>query len=187
MPRDKKQKWSKNRKRLRDALVSNAYNNQVKQMLENFAMLRPDEFESCKSSLLTQALKNASSDCAQILIEKGAVCDPNGILYDCDWRIIGKVHTLIGELIEKNGVDFISGKGNSSYFFSDKKSLISRLIEPSKIEANIERAEYVLQLMRDGFFTAQDVREVYNKLYKEKSKGKMIMIIRELTLNELGI
>ena len=186
MPRDKKQKWSKNRKRLRDALVSNAYNNQLSKMLENFAMLRPDEFESCKSGLLTHALKNASKECAQILIEKGAICDPNRIMYDCDWKVVDKVHTLMIELIEKYDVKFLK-ESNSPYFLTDKKSIIARLIEPAKIDANIERAEYVLKLMNDGFFTPQDVREVYNQSYKDKNKGKMVMLIRELTLNELGL
>lgn len=182
---DKKKKWSKNRKRLHDALISNVYNNNQVQMLENFALLKPDEFESCKSNLLRHSLKNASKECAQILIDRGATCDPSRIIYDCDWRIVDKVYLLVNELISINDNKFL--KTDSRFLSNNKKAIIARLIEPYKVEANVERVEYVLRLLREEFFTVQDIREVYSNLYKDNHKGKMVMLLRELTLNELGI
>lgn len=184
----KKQKWSKNRKRIFDALKSNAYNNQTSQMLENFIMLRNDEFERCKNSLLYSALKNSSKECAEILIEKGAYCDTNGIISDCHWSKLDKVHSLIGELLDKHGPNFTSGCGSRGYFHTNKRSLIARLIEPSKIEDNPDRLDYTIQLLRNGFFNIEDIRSVVNETYKDSSKrGKLTMLIREITLNDLGI
>lgn len=184
----KKQKWSKNRKRIVDALMSNAYNNQVQQMLGNFIMLRDDEFERCKNSLLYTALKNGSKECAEILIEKGAICDTNRVMNDCQWSKLDKVHLLIGDLLDKYGTHFTSGCGSRSYFHTNKRGLISRLIEPSKIEDNPERLDYTIQLIRNGVFNMDDVRSVVNETYKDSSKrGNLVMLIREITLNELGI
>ena len=184
----KKQKWSKNRKRIVDALTSNAYNNQVQQMLENFIMLRNDEFERCKNSLLYTALKNGSKECAQILIEKGAICDTNRVMNECQWSKLDKVHSLIGDFLDKYGPEFTSGCGSRKYFHTNKRGLISRLIEPSKINDNPERLDYTIQLLRNGFFNVDDVRSVVNETYKDSSKrGNLVMLIREITLNDLGI
>ncbi len=164
--------------------MSNAHANQTSQMLENFSLLRGNEFDECKNSLLKLSLKNASKDCALLLISRGATCDPNEVLRDCLWKNIDKVHQLLVELI-KSDTTFI---GKNTFWYTDKKSIIGRLIEPTKVEDNPDRIEYVMQLMKDGFFTAQDIREVYNKNYKDKPrKAHMLMIVRELTLNELGL
>lgn len=169
----KKQKWSNKRKRLHDALESNAHSNQLGQMMENFSLLNPDEFNACKDRLLFLSLKNCSKDCAVLLIEKGATCNLDRVFYECHWKIIHKVHALLCELYP--------------YPSFNKLSLLSRLIEPSKVEANVERAEYVFQLLKDGFFSVEDIRYTCKLLYKDKNKNNIVMILRELTLNELGI
>ncbi len=177
--RDKKLKWSKNRKRLRDALESNAHNNQIEQMFENFYLLKPEEFNTCKDKLLFLSLKNCSKNCATFLIEHDAKCDLNKVFNECSWKSIHNVYELLLDIYGPDVIGF--GIGN-------KRSLISRLIDPSKVEANIERAEYVFKLLKDGFFSVEDIRHICNLLYKDKNeKGNIKMILRELTLNELGI
>lgn len=133
MLHNKKEKWSKNRKRLKDALISNAYSNNTVQMLENLSLLREGEFDSCKNKLLYQAIKNGSKECALILISNGSLCDPNDIMRDCDWDKLDKVHTLLIELIELDN-SFI---GKNSFWYTDKKSIIGRLIDPTKVNDNI--------------------------------------------------
>ena len=42
-------KWSRNRRRLRDALESNIYSDKLTKMLENFQLLKPEEFSKLKN------------------------------------------------------------------------------------------------------------------------------------------
>lgn len=179
---NKKQKWSKNRKRLRDALESNVHENQIENLVENFKLLRPDEFETCKGSLLLISIKSGSKECSEFLIENGAICNPNLILFECKYDKIHIVYDLITELTEKYPNSFTQGK-----FSINKKSLISRLIDPSKVSDNDKRIDYVFDQM--GFFGYKEVREVIDENYKSKPEkwSKLISVLREIKLRELGI
>ena len=178
---NKKMKWSKNRKRLRDALEGNVYRNQLSKMLENFQLLKPDEFLSCKNDLLKLALKNASKECAIFLVEKEARTSIEWCLLECDYNKIDKVYNLISEL-------------NSKYDFSgpslpQKKTLIARLISPEKVSENSERVDYLFKMINEGFFTSEDVMEQIEISYKYKQEQKryFISLFRELKLKQIGI
>jgi hypothetical protein len=178
---NKKMKWSKNRKRLRDALESNAYSNQLSKMLENFQLLKPEEFLQCRNNLLKLALKNASKECAIFLIEKEARSNIEWCLLESDYNKIDKVYNLISEL-------------NSKYDFSgpslpQKKTLIARLISPEKVSENSERVDYLFKMINEGFFTSEDVMEQIEISYKDKKEQKryFISLFRDLKLRELGI
>lgn len=176
---NKEEKWLRNRKRLIDALISNAYNNQVDQMLEKLTMLGDDGFEKCKNSLLYSALKNASKECAEILIQRGATCNINLLIRDCYWYDIDRVYSLVEYLIKKYNIEIV---------LISKEYIVTRLIDPSKIKDNPGRLEYTIQLLRDGFFNINDIRKSINKSYKDNNKrGNITSLIREISLNDLGI
>jgi hypothetical protein len=177
MSKNKKQKWAHNRKRIVDALISNAHDNNINSLIENLSLLDKKEFENCGHILLFQSLKNNSKECAVYLIGKGVkyggtAGDSGRVFLECEWN---KIHDVYNTLIEL---------GLST---TDKQVLVSRLLNPAKIEATPERIEYTFNLLKGGFFTAEDVRNVCKLLFKDKNQGKITMILRELTLNELGI
>jgi hypothetical protein len=70
-----------------------------------------------------------------------------------------------------------------------KPYLINRLIDPSKVDANKERVDFLFKLISEGFFTAEQVRDQIELEYKDKpeKKGKFVVLYREITLKELGI
>ena len=181
--REKKiQKWGKHRGRLIDALESNAYNNQLDELKENLTLLRVDEFESNKNKLLFIALKSGSKECSEYLIEKEAKTNSQRVLNKCDFEKIDKVYELLSEL--SNKYDFIRDS-----FHSDKKELITRLIDPHKVKANEKRINFLLKLLSDGFFEIDEVRRIIDYEYegKPEKKGMFLSVYREITLRELGI
>ena len=181
--REKKiQKWSKFPNRLVDALESNAYNNQIDELKENLSIVRIPLSSSVKSDLLFIALRSGSKECSEFLIEKEATVNAQHVLYKCDFNKIDKVYKLLSELSVK--YDFIRDS-----FHGDKKSLITRLIDPHKVQANDKRINFLLKLLSDGFFDVNEVKSCIDYEYEGKPEKKAIFrsIYREITLNELGI
>jgi hypothetical protein len=186
---NKKMKWSKNRKRLRDALEGNVYRNQLSKMLENFQLLKPDEFLSCKNDLLKLALKNASKECAIYLIEKEARTSIEWCLLECDYNKIDKVYNLINELSSKYEFNSSGPGGLYNNHLIKKKTLISRLISPVKVSENSDRVDYLFKMICEGFFTSEDVMEQIEISYidKKEQKSQFISLFRDLKLKQLGI
>jgi hypothetical protein len=181
--REKKiQKWGKHRGRLIDALESNVYNNQIDELKENLTLLRVDEFLSNKNKLLFIALRSGSEECSEYLIQREATANSQHVLNKCDFDKIDKVYKLLSDL--SNKYDFIRDS-----FYGDKKKLITRLIDPHKVQANDKRINFLLKLLSDGFFDVNEVKSCIDYEYEGKPEKKAMFrsIYREITLNELGI
>lgn len=182
-------KWSRNRRRLRDALESNIYSDKLTKMLENFQLLKPEEFSECKNNLLKLALKNASKECAIFLIEKEAKASIEWALLECHYNKIDKVYNLISELNLKYEFNGSGPAGLYNERLTQKKTLIARLISPIKVSENSERVDYLFKMITEGFFTLEDVMEQIEISYKDKQEQKRYFtsLFRELKLKELGI
>ena len=175
----------KSLKRLKDALISNAFLNQVDAFKTNYAMLSvtdPLVKDKFKNNLIDHAIKNASLDVAEILIKDGAMCNYNSCIYECNWNKLDKVYTLINDLHTKYG----SFTMNTVHMH--KGMIINRLLDPEKAHTNRERLSYVIELLRDGFLDADEIKAAADKLYNDhKYQGEFKQFTRELILNELGI
>lgn len=190
---NKRQKWSKHRKRLRDALESNVHDNQIDNLITNFKLLRPDEFDSCKGSLLLLSLKNNSKECALFLIEQGAVCNPWFIPMECKYDKVIIISNLLKELVTEYPNNFTPSSGSRSFkqinneLIIDKKCLIERILDPVKIIDNPNRVVYVME--NTDFFETKLIKEVIDDKFKSKPEkwGALISLLREIKLKELGI
>lgn len=182
-----KSKWTKNRSRIIDALESNVHQNQYQNMISNLSLLTVQEFLGIKNRLLFLALKNGSKECAELLLSKEATYNSTEVLRNCDYKKIAEVFNLLEELSKKYEENELSRDMSSTD--SKKPYLINRLIDPSKVDANRERVDFLFKLISEGFFTTEQVKEQIEANYKDKpeKKGKFISIYRELTLKELGI
>jgi len=171
-------KWTNKRSRIVDALESNAHENKLESMISNLSLLNSDEFSKVKNRLLFLALKNASKECAEFLLSKESKFNSIDILRKCDWTKMVEVFNLLKLHEDKD-----------DYKSIQKAYLINRLVDPSKVDANKERVDFLFKLISDGFFTAEQVRDQIEENYKGKpeKKGSFIAIYRELTLKELGI
>jgi len=97
----------------------------------------------------------------------------------CKWDKVHKNFLFLKELSEKY---------EEINFNLDKKDVIKRLIEVSKVETNPKRVDYTFELAKMGFFTLKEVRDTINETYaQETKKAPVIAILRELNLRELGI
>jgi hypothetical protein len=179
-----KQKWTNKRSRIIDALESNVYENQLESMISNISLLRTNEWLSVKNQLLFLALKNASKDCAEFLLSKGATANNYHVLTKCDWKKMHSVFNLLEELNSKYQNEEFRDQGQLN-----KIILIRRLIDHSKIEANKERLDYLFNLIHEEFLKITQVKNVIEDEYKDKpeKKIKFVALYRELTLKELGI
>lgn len=175
-------KFKQYRKRLFDALISNAYNNQLDKLTNNYNLLTSDEFSKIKNRLLLTSLKNGSKECSEFLIKLGAICNAKSVLLACSWDKIYEIYILIDNL--QNQFSF-----TESLSYKNKDYLITRLIEPSKVNDNSERVDYILELLKNGFFSIDEVRNIHKSLYsgKDKYKNSALSLLRELKLTELGI
>lgn len=193
---NKKYKISKNVKRLSDALVSNACNNQIEQLKENLHILNGDitytNHKSVKkshieSNLLDYAIKFCSKDVAEYLIPIGAKVSYHNCIDECKYDKIKEVYELI-QYLESNFGSF--DKCNISIdAIVNKIYIIERLIDPEKVIANKDRLNYTIDLIRSGFIKAEDVRKIASSKYEKKESyiTHFKMMTRELFLNELGI
>jgi len=184
---NKRMKWSNNRSRIVDALESNAHDNQYGNMISNLSLLTVQEFLGIKNRLLFLALKNGSKECAEFLLSKEATFNSTDILTKCDYNKMSEVFNILEELSKKYEDKELSR--DMSSVENKKARLINRLIDPSKVDANKERVDFLFKLVSDGFFTAEQVKLQIEESYKDKpeKKGKFVSIYRELALKELGI
>jgi hypothetical protein len=190
---NKKEKWSNHRKRLRDALESNVHDNQIENLITNFKLMRSNEFDSCKGSLLSLSLKYGSKECALFLIEQGAICNPWFIPMECKYDKVIIISNLLKELVNKYPNNFTQSCGSRSFkqinneLIIDKKCLIERILDPSKIIDNPNRVEYVME--NTDFFETKLIKEVIDEKFKSKPEkwGALISLLREIKLKELGI
>lgn len=182
---NKKSRWSQFPERLYNALESNVHDDEIETFQNNiseFGELIDDKF---KIRLLKLSIQNGSKCCAEFLIESGITCNPNFILLECRYDKIVDSYNLLKELMYKSPNSFI---GNERKMPLNKITLIKRLIDPSKIEDNQKRVDYLLENME--FFGATNITEVIDEHYKGSSKFKMNILkslIREIKLKELGI
>lgn len=181
----------KNLQRLKNALISNACLNRIDEFKKNYACWvsndtgRPSTFgmsDSNKDMLMGFAMKNLSKDVVEFLLSEGASCNFGACIYECKYEMIEDVYNYINEMIDKHG----SFTKNTVHLH--KGMVIGRLIDPEKVLANKDRLVYTIELIRKGFLSADEVREIASGLYtSERSKGQFKMLSRELILTELGI
>lgn len=184
---NKRQKWNNNRSRIIDALESNVHENQYQNMISNLSLLTVQEFLGIKDRLLFIALKNASKECADFLLSKEARYNATDVLRKCEYTKMTEVFNLLEEFSKKYDEKELSRDMSSVEV--KKSNLINRLIDPSKVDANKERVDFLFKLVTEGFFTAEQVKEQIEANYKDKpeKKNRFISIYRELALKELGI
>jgi len=179
----KKERWKRFPERLYNALESNVHANQIDLLKENLIEFSSMVDEKRKIRLLTLSLQNGSKECAEYFLEQGITCNPNFILLECKFNKIIDVYNLLSELLNKYPNSFI---GNERKMPLNKITLIKRLIDPSKIEDNQKRVDYLLENME--FFGASNITEVIDEHYKGSSKmSRLKSLIREIKLKELGI
>lgn len=183
---NKRSKWTNKRSRILDALESNAHDNQYESMISNLSLLTMQEFLSNKDRILFIALKNASRECSEFLLSKEARFNSLQILTKCEWNKMSDVFNLLEELTHK--YEYLEASKDAGTGLQ-KSYLINRLIDPSKVDANRERVDYLFKLVSEGFFTAEQVKEQIEVNYKDKpeKKNRFVSIYRELALKELGI
>lgn len=183
----KRQKWTNNRSRIIDALESNVHQNQYQNMISNLSLLTVQEFLGIKNRLLFLALKNGSKECADFLLSKEATYNATEVLTKCEYKKMAEVFNLLEELNKK--YEQKESSRDMSSVETKKSYLINRLIDPSKVDADKERVDFLFKLVSEGFFTVEKVKEQIEVNYKDKpeKKNKFVAIYRELALKELGI
>lgn len=184
---NKQTKWKNNRSRIIDALESNAHQNQYESMISNLSLLTVQEFLGNKERLLYIALKHGSKECADFLLSKGSTYNSIQVLRDCQYKKMVEIFNMLEEFDKKYKEEELNRDVSSGE--NKKLNLINRLIDPSKVEANKERVDFLFKLTSEGFFTIESVKEQIEVHYKEKpeKKNKFVSIYRELVLKELGI
>lgn len=161
--------------------MSNAHDNQLESMISNLSLLTNQEFLGIKNKILFMSLKNGSKECAEFLLSKEASFNSIDILRKCEYTKMVEVYNLLKLHEDKDN------SGNHKVL--QKVYLMNRLIDPSKVDSNKDRIDYLFKLISDGFFTSEEVRKQIEESYKDKpeKKGKFVAIYREITLKELGI
>ncbi len=185
--KDKRQRWKDYPNRLFDALESNVHDNNIKGLKDNLTLL--DYNQNKFNKLLNSSIKNGSKDCAEYLISLGAVSTINtsyrkygmNMLLDCKYYKIIEVYNIIQYLSDKYPHAFDK---DAIY---DKKVLIKRLIDPSKIETNQKRVDYLLE--NSTFFGIENIEKSIEEIYIDKPEKKLRLnsILREIKLKKLGI
>lgn len=173
-------------KRLKSMIINNVCCDQIDEFKTNLlkymvltkeAKLNP----TFKWDLFHYALTKCSKNCAEYLLENHDVKIPNmsHTFSACKWDKVHETYLFLKELSEKY---------EDINFNVDKKDVIKRLLEVSKVDNNPNRVDYTFELAKKGFFTLKDVREVVNETYvQETKKAPIISLLRELNLRELGI
>lgn len=182
----KREKWKNKRSRIIDALESNAHDNQYESMISNLSLLTKQEYLSNKDRILFIALKNGSKECAEFLLSKEARFNSLHVLTKCEWKKMSEVFKLLEEVNAKYE-DLESSKDAGTGL--QKSYLINRLIDPSKVDANKDRVDFLFKLISEGFFTVEQVKDQIEVNYKDKpeKKQKFVALYREIKLKELGI
>lgn len=182
----KKERWKRFPGRLYNALESNVYDDQISQLKENISMFPNLVDEKRKKRLLRLSIQSGSKECAEYFLNEGINLHQyrnnlDSILHECKYDKIVDVYNLLKELLDKYPEILINER-----ISLDKITLIKRLIDPSKIEDNQKRVDYLLENME--FFGSTNIIEVINENYKDNSKmTRLKSLIREIKLKDLGI
>lgn len=175
--------------RLKNALISNACQDQTEYFRENYSILgdykNSPKNNPFKDSLLDFAIMNISKDISILLIKDDAKCSIERCLWKCDYRSLDKVYVFINELISNKSFDV--GKSHIH-----KGLIIRRLLDPDKVYVNKDRLSYIIELIRDKFLDSDEVKKIIDDIYgsdtlNQKYKDNFKMVNRELILNSLGI
>lgn len=186
--KDKRERWAQFPNRLNDALISNVHANQLDNLKFNISSLRSDLFnDKLKRKLLSLSISNGSKDCALFLIEQGAICNPYYIPSECKYDKIDVVCDILEELMDKYPKSFTPVAFGTNINFMDKKVLIKRILDPSKIVDNPGRVDYLMNNTK--FFDTKDIKEVIDEEFKNKPEkwSALISLLRDIKLKELGI
>jgi hypothetical protein len=173
-------------KRLKSMIINNVCCDQIEEFKTNllrYMVLKKQSVlePNFKWELFHYALTKCSKNCVDYLLQYHDVKIPNmsHTFSACKWNTIHENFIFLKELSEKY---------EEINFNLDKKDVIKRLIEVSKVETNPKRVDYTFELAKMGFITLKEVREVVNETYvQETKKAPVIGILRELNLRELGI
>jgi hypothetical protein len=173
-------------KRLKSMVINNVCCDQLEEFKTNLLRYKvitnqPNLSPSFKWELFHYALTKCSKKCADYLLQYEDVKIPNmaHTFNGCKWNNVHENFLFLKDLSERY---------EDINFNLDKKDVIKRLIEVSKVETNPKRVDYVFELAKMGFFTLKEVRETINETYaQETKKASVIAILRELNLRELGI
>ncbi len=166
-----------NNKRLTDALINFVCNDQLDE-LRYYCNLYGGVFKNNKKTLLFQAINHNSKRCAEWLFENGEYTNLRFSFLQGKYDKILESYNFLKEFSEKYDIPFSI----------TKETLISRILSVDKVENNSKRIDYIFHLINEGFVTYQEVRNVLDKDYAQENKRlKVIALLRELRLTELGI
>jgi predicted transcriptional regulator len=172
----------RNERRLFSALVNLVCNDQLEEV-KNYSISYNSEFESMKYSLLLQAVKHNSKNCAEWIFEnsENKTLKFKSLKFkslDCKFDNILENYNFSKEFSEKYDL----------LFTVTKKDIISRILSIDKVANNSKRVDYLFHLIKEGFITYSEVNSVLNTDYAQLDKRlKVIALLRELKLIELGI
>jgi hypothetical protein len=177
----------KNKKRLESMIINNVCNDQLDELKINLGYYLPfgKLKDSFKYDLIHNALTHLSPKCSNYLIKELDVKIPNmiHIFSACKWNKLYESYFFLKEISEDlhNYYMFVN-------FKVEKYDIIKRLLDPSRVEFNPLRVNYIFELVNKGFIDLPEVRKVINETYvQETKKAPVIALLRELNLRELGI
>lgn len=178
---NKTKNWEKHTNRLRDALDSNAHDNQLESMIRNLSKIpssyTQENIKSLRERLLYMSLKNSSKECAIYLISIGSTVAIRNVIMDCKYNKIKYVYNLINELDINTDDNTI------------KTIITQRLVDYSKLDINNHRVDILMDLISESILEHDDVNLIIKELYKDKPEkmGHLISFKRDFILKELGI
>ena len=140
----------------------------VKDLLSQFNKSEIDSLKEKRQGLLYYAVINGNKEVSEFLYQEGFFCDKAFVAY-CDYLDIHSCYEILQDL---------------GFNPMDKYLLVSRLINPHKVEANANRLAYLYQQMEAGFFSQNDVDVAIRHLPDTKS-AYITTLLRESKLNSL--
>lgn len=166
-----------NDKRTKDALINFVCTDQLDEF-RSYCIFYPHIFKGNKTKFLTHAINHNSKKCAEWIFENGEYPNLKILFLECKFDNILENYNFTKEFTEKYDIPFLI----------TKSALISKILSVDKVENNPKRIDYVFHLINEGFVTYQEVRNVLDKDYAQENKRlKVIALLRELRLTELGI
>lgn len=184
--KNKKERWVSFPERLYNALESNVYNNDLESLKENLSYHNKNSYKAEEKliNILISSIRSGSKECAEYLLSIGVTISNTSrytaimILADCKYDRIIEVYNLLEYLRNKHLIPFEE---------INKKNLVMRLIDPSKIDDNRKRVDYLLE--NSEFFGMENIERAIEEIYTDKpeKKARLSSIIREIKLRKLGI